>query len=117
MAGYGLNGSGGLVYTVIVKYPLPVPIPRDVMLEEFRAAENRFASMPGLVCKYFCYDEAAHTGHSVYIWEDEERARAFHGTEFSRKMVEIFDAPPECIFADTLLVVDNQRATITVPGA
>lgn len=99
--------------TVIVKYKLPVPIPRAVMMEEFRAAEARFAAMPGLIRKYFCYDEASHTGHSVYLWETEEQARAFHGAEFERKMIEVFDAPPECIFADPLLVIDNERGTIT----
>ena len=105
------------MHTVIVKYRLPVPIPRDVMMDEFRAAEERFAGMAGLIRKYFCYDEASHTGHSVYLWETEEQARAFHGTEFERKMIEIFDAPPECIFADTLLIVDNQQGTITAhPG-
>jgi len=104
------------VHTVIVKYKLPVPIPRDVMMEEFRAAEARFAAMPGLVRKYFCYDEGNHTGHSVYLWETEEQARAFHGAEVSRKMVEVFDAPPECIFADTMLVVDNEQGKITAPS-
>lgn len=102
------------MYTVIVKYRLPVPIPGEVMLDEFRAAEDRFVGMPGLIRKYFCYDEAAHTGHSVYLWENEDQARAFHGPEFARKMVEIFDAKPECIFVDTLMVVDNERETITV---
>jgi len=101
------------MFTVIVKYPLPVPIPRDVMMEEFRDAEGRFAALPGLIRKYFCYDEEGHTGHSVYLWEREEQARAFHGEEFTRKMVEVFDAPPECIFVDTLLVVDNEQQKIT----
>jgi hypothetical protein len=101
------------VHTVIVKYRLPVPVESEVMLEEFRAAEARFAALPGLIRKYFCYDEASHTGHSVYLWETEEQARAFHGHEFARKMIEVFDAPPECIFADTLLIVDNRQGTIT----
>ena len=56
------------MYTVLVRYPLPVPVAREVMLEEFRAAEAMFASIPGLLRKYFCYDEESHTGHSVYLW-------------------------------------------------
>lgn len=105
------------MYTVIVKYPLPVPVEREVMLEEFRAAEEMFQSVPGLVRKYFCYDEASHTGHSVYLWEDEERARAFFGPAFRKTMLEKFDAIPELTFLDTLLVVDNEQARITAnPG-
>lgn len=98
--------------TVIVRYPLPVPVEREVMMDEFRQAERQFAATPGLIRKYFCYDEENHTGHSVYLWETEEQARAFHGPQFARKMVEIFDAPPECTFVDTLLIVDNEQGKI-----
>lgn len=99
--------------TVIVKYPLPVPLPRDIMLEEFRDAEALFQGVPGLIRKYFCYDEKSHTGHSVYLWESEEQAREFHGAQFTKRMVEKFDAVPECTFVDTLLVIDNEQAKVT----
>jgi hypothetical protein len=101
------------MHTVIVRYALPIGVEREVMLEEFRETEDRFAAIPGLVRKYFCYDEPSHTGHSVYLWETEEQARAFHGPQFVKKIVEIFDAVPECIFADTLLIVDNEQDRIT----
>ena len=101
------------MHTVIVRYALPVPVDRQTMFEEFRAAEAQFAALPGLVRKYFCYDEESHTGHSVYLWETEEQARAFHGPQFRRKLVEIFDAPPDMIFVDTLLIVDNEREGIS----
>jgi heme-degrading monooxygenase HmoA len=103
--------------TVIVKYPLPVPIEREVMLEEFELAEAQFRSLPGLIRKYFCYDEESHTGHSVYLWESEEQARAFFGPQFTKIMQEKFDSTPEWFFVDTLLVVDNERDTVTAnPG-
>ena len=101
------------MHTVIVRYALPIGVEREVMLAEFREAEQRFASIPGLLRKYFCYDEASHTGHSVYLWETEEQARDFHGPQFVKKMVEMFDAVPECIFVDTLLIVDNEQGLIT----
>jgi hypothetical protein len=49
----------------------------------------------------------------VYLWETEEQAREFHGPAFARKMVEKFDAVPECTFVDTLLVIDNEQAKVT----
>ena len=36
-----------------------------------------FAGLPGLVRKYFAYDEAAHCGHSVYLFVDEASARGW----------------------------------------
>lgn len=104
------------MYTVIVKYPLPVPVGREVMLEEFRAAEASFKAAPGLVRKYFCYDEPSHTGHSVYLWENEAQAREFFGPRFARAMVEKFDAVPEFTFLDTLLVVDNAAGEVIAGG-
>jgi len=95
------------MYTVLVRYPLPVPVASEVMLEEFRAAEAMFEAVPGLIRKYFCYDEEVHTGYSVYLWEDEQQARAFYGREFTKTMLEKFDSVPELTFLDTLLVVDN----------
>ena len=100
------------MYTVIVKYLLPVPVERDVMLEEFRAAEAKFRAAPGLIRKYFCYDEPSHTGHSVYLWEDEAQARAFYGPLFMKTMLEKFDAVPELTFVDTLLVIDNAAGEV-----
>lgn len=105
------------MYTVIVKYRLPVPVERAVMLEEFRAAEASFQSVPGLVRKYFCYDGPSHTGHSVYLWDSEAQARAFFGPRFARTMVEKFDAVPEITFLDTLLIVDNALGEVLAnPG-
>jgi hypothetical protein len=98
------------MHTVIVKYQLPAAKPRDAMLAAFRAAEGQFAGLPGLVRKYFCYDEAAHCGHSVYLWETKEQAEAFFGPEFSAAMQEKFGATPEVFGVDTLLVVDGPAA-------
>jgi hypothetical protein len=69
------------------------------------------------VRKYFCYDEPSHTGHSVYLWEDEARAREFFGPLFMKTMLEKFDAVPQLTFVDTLLVVDNASGEVVAnPG-
>ena len=105
------------MFTVLVEYKLPVPVAREVMLEEFRAAEAMFRDVPGLVRKYFCYDAESHTGHSVYLWEDEQSARAFFDRRFTKSMLEKFDAVPQLAFLDTLLVVDNEQHKVTAnPG-
>ncbi|MCP5397008.1 MAG: hypothetical protein H6918_09830 [Sphingomonadaceae bacterium] len=95
------------MFTAIVKYQLPGPVPRDAMLAAFKAAEDRFAGVPGLVRKYFAYDEAAHCGHSVYLWECEEQARTFFDESFVQAMQDKFGATPEWYGVDTLLVVDG----------
>lgn len=98
------------MHTTIVKYPLPGARPREDMFAAFRAAEAQFATVPGLVRKYFCYDEAAHCGHSVYLWESAEAARDFFGPQFSATMQEKFGATPQVFGVDTLLIVEGPAA-------
>jgi hypothetical protein len=98
------------MHTVIVRYQLPAAKSRDDMLAAFKAAEGQFASLPGLVRKYFAYDEAAHCGHSVYLWQTREQAEAFFGPRFTETMQEKFGATPEIFGVDTLLVVDGPEA-------
>lgn len=98
------------MHTVIVKYPLPAPVSREKMEAGFRAAEAQFSAVPGLIRKYFCYDEAAHTGHSVYLWESAAQADAFFGAPFMAAMKEKFGAVPELFGVDCLLAVDGPAA-------
>ena len=95
-------------YTVLVKYVLPKPAPRAAMMAGFKAAEARFRAAPGLLRKYFAYDEGAHTGHSVYLWESEEAARRFFDDAFLAGFKEKFGAVPELFYVDTLMVIDNE---------
>lgn len=95
------------MYTVLVKYELPEARPREAMMEGFKAAEPMFRSAPKLIRKYFCYDEAAHTGHSVYLWESKEAAQAFFNDKFIEQFRAKFGATPELLMLDTLMVVDN----------
>jgi len=44
---------------------------------EFTAAAEKIAGVPGLIWKLWSYDDAAHVATSVYLFEDEDRARAW----------------------------------------
>lgn len=95
------------MYTVLVKYELPEARSRAEMMEAFKAAEVRFRSVPQLIRKYFCYDEAAHTGHSVYLWENREAAEAFFNEQLIEEFKIIFGTTPKLFMVDTLMVIDN----------
>ena len=97
------------MYTALVTYTLPNPRSRAAMLERFKQSEARFQSLPNLVRKDFCYDEASHTGHSVYLWDSEAAARGFFSEAFLTGFEKSFGCRPNVVFVDTLLVVDNQR--------
>lgn len=101
------------MHTVLVKYELPKPVPREKMTDIFENSAERFRAVPKLIRKYFCYDEENHTGHSVYLWESEADAKAFFNEEFLARFKERFGASPELFHVDTLLVVDNEQEKTT----
>lgn len=102
------------MHTVLVKYVLPQPVPRAKLMEGFKEAEARFRSVPTLIRKYFCYDEANHTGHSVYLWKSEADAKAFFNDEFLAGFKAKFGTTPELFHVDTLMVVDNEQEKTVV---
>lgn len=95
------------MHTVVVTYILPRPTPRAEVMEKFKASEKRFRSVPHLIRKYYCYDEANHTGHSVYLWESKPAADAFFSKEFVDAFRQSFGTTPEFLGVDTLMIVDN----------
>jgi uncharacterized protein (DUF2267 family) len=97
------------MHTVLVKYVLPTPVPRNTLAERFKQSDQRFRNVPDLIRKYYCYDEVSGTGHSVYLWTDEAAARAFFSEEFLSSFAEKFGATPELTFVDKLIVVDNEQ--------
>lgn len=102
------------MHTVLVRYTFPKPVPRAALLERFEQSAARFRTVPRLIRKYFCYDEATGTGHSVYLWESESDARAFFSEAFLAGFAEKFGCQPELTFVDTLVVVDNEQVkTVT----
>jgi hypothetical protein len=97
------------MHTVFVTFTFPKPVARDALLSRFKQSEARFRGLPKLIRKYFCYDEANHTGHSVYLWESEADARAFFSEAFIASFAEKFGCTPELKYVDTLMVIDNEQ--------
>lgn len=102
------------MHTVLVKYTFPKPVPRAALLERFKKSEANFRCLDKLSRKYFCYDEASNTGHSVYLWESEATARAFFSEKFLAGFAEKFGCTPELTYVDTLIVVDNEQDKTSV---
>lgn len=105
------------MHTVLVTFVLPTAVPRATLLEAFEKSAPRFRAAPGLIRKYYCYDEANHTGQSVYLWESEAAARAFMNDAFVTSFQERFGATPQMLHLDTLVVVDNEQDKTVVNAA
>jgi len=83
----------------------------DYITERFKGSTPMFENMPGLVCKYFGFDEAEHAGTSVYIWESREAAEKCYGNPaFLNSFKESFgaDCVPDIKYVEIKHIVDNK---------
>lgn len=103
--------------TVVVKFGVKPGVDRAFLLKAFEGSTGRFATVPGLVRKYFCFDADKTQGFSVYLFASKAQSEAFFSEHFMREMTERFGSRPELYSVDTLLVLDNeQQKTVTCPA-
>jgi hypothetical protein len=72
------------------------------------AAEERgtFEGMPGLRFKTFTIDEEGQA-RNFYLWDDDEKARAFFSDEIVEMVTGIYGVAPTIEYFDVLEFIDN----------
>jgi heme-degrading monooxygenase HmoA len=96
------------MYVTIVTYKPTNGKSAAEVVESFDASTPLFRSIPGLIRKYFCFDDDAHEGTSVYVWQDRKSAEACFGNpEFLGRFKKSFGCDPTIKYVETKLVVDN----------
>lgn len=96
------------MYASIVTYSPNQTISETEIAARFEASTPLFASMPGLVRKYFCYDAEKRLGTSIYIWESREAAKAcFESPQFQDGFRNAFGCEPTINTVSVRHVVDN----------
>ena len=73
------------------------------------AGEERgtFEGMPGLRFKSFTLDDDGLHARNFYVWDDEEKARAFFTEEIVEMVTGVYGVAPEIEYLDILEFVDN----------
>ncbi|MFE9479536.1 MULTISPECIES: hypothetical protein [Streptomyces] len=66
-----------------------------------------FEGMAGLRFKSFMLDEHGLQARNFYVWDDEEKARAFFTEELVGKVTGVYGAPPTIEYLDIVGFVDN----------
>jgi hypothetical protein len=66
-----------------------------------------FEGMAGLRLKGFAVSEDGRQARNFYVWDDEEKARAFFTDEIVEMVTGVYGAPPEVEYLDIVGFVDN----------
>lgn len=96
------------MYVTIVTYKPANGKSAAEIVESFEASAPFFRNIPGLIRKYFCFDDQAYEGTSVYIWKDRQSAEACFGSaDFLARFKKSFNCDPAIKYVEAKFVVNN----------
>ena len=102
--------------TAIVRFK----IPKDKTLEEitgvFEGTAPKYRGLAGLVRKYYLFDESGTAG-GVYLWQSREAAERVYTQEWRQMIAERYGAPPEILYYETPVIVDNAGPDVVAGAA
>jgi hypothetical protein len=91
---------------VLVTFTKPDKFDRATVAKIADEERGKFEGMPGLRFKSFTLDDAGQA-RSFYLWDDEEKARAFFTEEVVDMVTGIYGVAPEIEYLEMLEFVDN----------
>ena len=92
---------------VVVTFAPELPFDRDAVAKIAEGARHHFEGMPGLRQKVFTVDEDGARARNVYLWDDEEAARAFFTDELVERVTGLYGVRPTVELLEIVAVVDN----------
>ena len=93
--------------TVVTRFPLPAGLTADQIRAGFDQAAPNFRNVPGLVRKQFLRSKDCRTAGGVYLWNDEQAARAFMNKRVMPMIRAKFQVEPTIEFYDSPVIVEN----------
>jgi hypothetical protein len=91
---------------VLVTFTKPDKFDRATAAKIAGKERGTFEGMPGLRFKSFTLNDAGQA-RSFYLWDDEEKARAFFTDEVVDMVTGIYGVAPEIEYLEMLEFVDN----------
>ncbi|MCC0012756.1 MAG: monooxygenase [Rhodobiaceae bacterium] len=92
--------------TAIVRFPLPAGTSLEEAKTLFEGSAPKYQDLPGLVRKYYLYDDGP-TGGGVYLWESREAAEKVYTDDWKKMIAERYGTPPDIIYFESPVIVDN----------
>jgi hypothetical protein len=98
----------------IVSFKLGQRRTLEEMRAVFESTAPKYLNLPGLLRKnYFLTEDGLRAG-GIYVWESKARAQQFYSPEWQSFVAGKYGAPPEILYVDSPVMVDNAAGTIKV---
>lgn len=93
--------------TAIVQFQLPADVDSAKAAELFAGSAPKYRALPGLLRKYYIYDQATQTGGGCYLWESRAAAEKFYDAEWHKFITDRYGSAPKLSYFETPVIVDN----------
>ncbi|WP_193368419.1 YdhR family protein [Pelagibius marinus] len=103
--------------TAIVQFKLPSGIKREDVIAAFNTSVEQLRGYPGLIRKYYLYDEAAGTAGGAYLWENRAAAEALYSDAWLEMIAERYGGKPQITWFETPVVLDNASGEVLSEAA
>lgn len=93
---------------VVILVRLRSRLSADELTRRYRERMPEFRKLPGLIQKYYLYDEATKELAGLYLWESEEAVQAYLESDLRKTIADAYEAegPPR---VERLNVLDVLR--------
>lgn len=102
--------------TAIVRFKLPRNVKLSDATELFKGSVPKYQNLPGLIRKYYLFDETG-AGGGVYLWESRAAAERVYTKEWRKMIADRYGAEPDITFYETPVIVDNASNGVSVDAA
>jgi quinol monooxygenase YgiN len=99
--------------TAIVQLKLPAGTSREDVMAAFATSVEQLRGHPGLIRKYYLYDEEAGTAGGAYLWESRAAAEALYTAEWLEMIAQRYGGNPQITWFETPVVLDNASGEVT----
>lgn len=91
----------------IVTFNLPKPWSVAEAAAVFKSTAPKYLGKPGLVRKHYFVAEGGNRAGGIYLWESKAAAEACYTREWRNMVTEKYGAPPDILYAEVPVSVDN----------
>ncbi len=96
----------------IVTFRLSSPWTVEEAARVFRTTAPKYLGKRGLVRKHYYVTEAGDRAGGIYLWESRADAEACYTPEWIAAVTEKYGVPPEFLFVQSPVSVDNLNGVI-----
>jgi hypothetical protein len=96
----------------IVTFRLSRPWTVEEAASVFRTTAPKYLGKRGLRRKHYYVTEAGDRAGGIYLWESKAAAQACYTPEWIAAVTEKYGAPPEFLFLESPVCVDNVKGVI-----